>query len=319
MKKTISILLLVAAMVMALGISVFADDTGLGVEPGDMMPDFTVSLTDGTTASLSDLLAENDVVVVNIFASWCGPCEREFPEMEAVYEDYSDRIEIVAVSGDANDTMDVISEYKTSHGLTFPMGLLGDQLSTIDYPGFPTTLIVDRNGMIGYIQIGAFTGRAEFEDVITYLLSPDYDGTPIEYSKPFNWSALLIGWHVIGCLCVLIGRWGLFRKAGKKGWFSLIPFLSGYTEYSTCWNGWLGLIPGLTNLFYIIWVGPSGLSYYVGVGVVILGYLVGVPEGLKLAKAYGKGRVFGILLALPVLREVCKLILGLSKAQYSKP
>lgn len=54
-------------------------------EPGKTMPDFTVTLSDNTSVSLSELLAENDLVVLNVFATWCGPCEIEFPDMEKVY------------------------------------------------------------------------------------------------------------------------------------------------------------------------------------------------------------------------------------------
>jgi len=76
------------------------------------MPEFSVELTDGSQAVLSELLEENDLVVLNIFASWCGPCEIEFPEMEKVYQENKDRMVIVAVSGDPEDTMEMISDYK---------------------------------------------------------------------------------------------------------------------------------------------------------------------------------------------------------------
>ncbi len=85
LKKLISTILLVILLTAVFGINVFAD-SGIGIEPGQAMPDFTVSLTDGTTAALSEILKEKELVVLNIFASWCGPCEKEFPEMEKVYQ-----------------------------------------------------------------------------------------------------------------------------------------------------------------------------------------------------------------------------------------
>ena len=109
MKKLISILLAVL-LIAAMSGTAFAE-TGIGVEPGQAMPDFTVSLTDGTTATLSELLKDKDLVVLNIFASWCGPCEREFPEMETVYQANSDRMVILSVSGDPGDTLEMISDY----------------------------------------------------------------------------------------------------------------------------------------------------------------------------------------------------------------
>ena len=62
MKKLICVLLAVL-MLTAMGCTAFADSANLGVEPGEVMPDFTVSLTDGSTATLSELLKENDLVV----------------------------------------------------------------------------------------------------------------------------------------------------------------------------------------------------------------------------------------------------------------
>ena len=150
MKKLISILLAVL-LIAVLGATAYAD-AGVGVEPGEAMPDFTVSLTDGSTATLSELLKEKDLVVLNIFASWCGPCEREFPDMETVYQANSDRMVILSVSGDPNDTMEVISAYKDSHALSFPMGLAGDALDFITVPGFPTTIFIDRNSKVGFIM-----------------------------------------------------------------------------------------------------------------------------------------------------------------------
>ena len=81
MKKLVGAI--VAAMLIALlATTVYAETTSIGLELGEEMPDFTAPLTDGTTVTLSDLLKENDLVVVNIFTSWCQPCEKEFPAME---------------------------------------------------------------------------------------------------------------------------------------------------------------------------------------------------------------------------------------------
>ena len=72
----------------------------LSVAAAQQAPDFALPLTDGSEAKLSELLQDKEVVVLNIFASWCGPCEREFPEIEKVYRKYKDKMEVVAVSGD---------------------------------------------------------------------------------------------------------------------------------------------------------------------------------------------------------------------------
>lgn len=143
-------------------------------------PDFTLELTDGSEAKLSELLQDNEVVVLNIFASWCGPCEKEFPEMEAVYEKYKDKMEIVAVSGDlVLDSMDDMIKYKEEHGLTFLVGMKNESIDSFTVGGFPTTYIIDRNGNVAYGRTGAFLKEGEFEKIVTSLMGDDYTGKQI--------------------------------------------------------------------------------------------------------------------------------------------
>ena len=233
MKKLISILLAVL-LIAVLSCTAFAE-TGIGVEPGQAMPDFTVSLTDGKTATLSELLKDKDLVVLNIFASWCGPCEREFPEMETVYQANSDRMVILSVSGDPDDTMEILSAYKDSHSLSFPMGLAGDALDFLTIPGFPTSIFIDRGGNVGFVKVGAFANQEDFEGKVNTFLSADYNGQPLASEVAHSITPYLLGLLALsafGGLFLIIGRWCLLRKAGKPGWHSLIPFLSTYKEYS---------------------------------------------------------------------------------------
>ena len=316
MKKIISILLTVL-LIAALGCSAYAD-SGIGVEPGQAMPDFTVSLTDGTTATLSELLKEKDLVVLNIFASWCGPCEREFPEMETVYQANSDHMVILSVSGDPADTMEMISDYKASPSLSFPMGLAGDALDFLTIPGFPTSIFIDRSGNVGFIKVGAFASQEEFEGKVNTFLSADYNGKPLTSEVARSLTPYLLGFLALsafGGLFLTIGRWCLLRKAGKPGWHSLIPFLSTYKEYSICWNGWLGLLAELCTVAFFA-TGALGLEGVVRYALPLVGILIGIPESLKLAKAFRKGTFMGVLMCIPGLRGLGRLILGVSKAKY---
>ncbi len=316
MKKLISILLAVL-LIAAMSGTAFAE-TGIGVEPGQAMPDFTVSLTDGTTATLSELLKEKDLVVLNIFASWCGPCEREFPEMETVYQANSDRMVILSVSGDPGDTMEMISDYKVGHSLSFPMGLAGDALDFLTIPGFPTSIFIDRSGNVGFIKVGAFASQEEFEGKVNTFLSADYNGKPLTSEVAHSITPYLLGLLALNAFCglfLIIGRWCLLRKAGKSGWHSLIPFLSTYKEYSICWNGWLGLLAELCTVAFFA-TGAVGLEGVVRYALPLVGFLIGIPESLKLTKAFGKGTFMGVLLCIPGLRGLGRFILGVSKAKY---
>ena len=315
MKKLLAVLMTVL-MLAALGCTAFAASDDIGVKPGEAFPDFTVSLTEGGTATLSELLKEKDLVVLNIFASWCGPCEVEFPEMEKSYQAHSDRMVILSLSGDPADTMQIISDYKVSHKLSFPMGLAGNALDFLNISGFPTTIFITKDGTVGFIKVGAFVTEGAFEEKVATFLSDSYDGNPLPSEIASSHQIyLLLVIPVIGLLLV-IGRWLILRKAGKPGWHSLIPFLSSYQEYAICWKGSIGLVASLLPL-------ASGVGLYVShanwallasVAIGIAYFVLRLIESLKLAKAFGKGAGVGILLTL--FQSIGRFILGVSKAKY---
>ena len=153
----------------------------------------------------------------------------------------------------------------------------------------------------------------EFEEKVTTLLSSDYDGTPLpeEKAKPVTLYLLLLLPVIL--VVRVIGRWLLFRKAGIPGWQSLIPFLSTMKEYDLCWDGHIGLVARLLGVAAVIlrMIGYSGILSSV---LLFAEFLIGVPQSMKLAKVFGKGKGTGILLA--IFNRIGRLCLGLSKAKY---
>ena len=313
MKKLICMVMAVLLLA-SLSAAAFAD-SGIGIEPGQHMADFTVSLTDGTTATLSELLKEKDLVVLNIFASWCGPCENEFPEMEKIYQANKDRMEIVAVSGYEDDTMEIISDYKASHNLSFPMGLAGEDLSYLNVPGYPTTFFIDKSGNVGFIKVGSFPSAEEFEGKVKIFLAADYDGKPLKTEQAVNILPYILLALVLGGVLLVIGRWCLLKKAGRPGWHSLIPILSSYEEYGICWNGWFGVAADLC-LLLALFTNTLGLGHIVHNVLMAASVILGIPQSFKLAKAFGQSKLVGVLLMLPGLKEISRFVLGVSKAKY---
>ena len=156
------------------------NDINLSVSKGQEAPDFVLPLTDGSEAKLSELLKDKEVVVLNIFASWCGPCEKEFPDMEKTYQKYKDKMEIVAVSGDlVLDEMEDMVKYKEEHNLSFLIGMKNESIDSLKIGGFPTTNIIDRNGRIVFSQSSAFLHEGDFEKVVTSLMGDDYEGKQV--------------------------------------------------------------------------------------------------------------------------------------------
>ena len=324
MKKWICLLLAVL-MITTMNIPARAASSNIGLEPGQEVPDFTVSLTDGTTASLSELLGEKELVVLNIFATWCAPCEMEFPEMEKVYQANSDRMVILSVSGDPDDTMEMVADYKEAHSLTFPMGLAGEALNFINLSGFPTTIFITRgdtagSGTASFIKVGAFIDEGAFEEKVNTFLSADYDGgaLPTEAAKSSLPTLLAL---IAGAIALLvIGRWRLFVSAGVPGWYSLIPILATYKEFAISWVGSLGIVSILCQVgsgALLLFSNHSNGIILCFVGLMLMYLLIRIVESVKLSKAFGKGILIGILIA--IFHSAGRFVLSLIKSEYCGP
>lgn len=131
------------------------EDTGLGeikiLEVGDIAPDFTAQLADGTEFKLSD--HDDGVVILNFFATWCGPCVKEMPAFGMLQENYED-LTILCV--DCMETQKTVDSFISQNGYTFPIAY--DEEGKIEsyYPtdGIPYTLVISK-GVIKNIYIGA--------------------------------------------------------------------------------------------------------------------------------------------------------------------
>ena len=176
-----ALLALVLALVLALGLAALPASAEVSAATpyshrGEALPDFTVATIDGGSFTLSEALKEKDMVLINLWATWCPPCEMEFPFMEEAYELYQDKVAVVALSIEPEDTDAKLAEYAEAHGMTFPVGSasgtnLGPTFATL---GIPTSLIVDRFGNIGYIEIGAQTATTSFTRAFDAFVGEDY-------------------------------------------------------------------------------------------------------------------------------------------------
>lgn len=110
-------------------------------------PDFTLTTLDGQSLHLIDL--KGQVVVVNFWASWCGPCREEAPALQSVWEQYKDKgvlILGIAYTDTETNAKAFIKEYHQ----TYPNGLdFGTKISDLyNIEGVPETFIIDREGKI---------------------------------------------------------------------------------------------------------------------------------------------------------------------------
>lgn len=123
---------------------------------------------------------------------------------------------------------------------------------------------------------------------------------------------------IIWFILQIIGSWKLFKKAGKPGWLSLIPLVNIYTEYAICWKGGYGILMIIAlivgnSISQQSAEGSSGMMAVVCIAV-ILAICLQIVESHKLAKAFGKGMGYTLLLIL--LDRLGRIMLGFGSAQY---
>jgi len=147
--------------------------SGVTLGLGDVMYDFSVVDSDGNTVTLSEMLKEKDMVLINFFFTTCGPCANEFPYMEEAYQLYKDNVGIIAL--DPLDDAATVATYQKSMGLTFPMAACQAAWSqTFGITGYPTSLVVDRYGVICLLEVGGITSLRPFTSIFEHFTG-DYE------------------------------------------------------------------------------------------------------------------------------------------------
>ena len=164
-----------AALLLALGSISFAEKDELIYAKGDRLQDFTFTTYDGQQHRLYDILQEKEAVLINLWATWCGPCRNEFPYLEEAYRQYQDRVEIIALSCEPSDSNAVLKAFADQYGLTFmigqdPVGFL----EALRISSIPTTLMIDRFGTICFLQSGAQPDTASFIRLFDAFLGDEY-------------------------------------------------------------------------------------------------------------------------------------------------
>lgn len=152
-------------------------------QESDIVYDFTVTDTDGNEITLSKLFENGKyLVMLNFWASWCGPCKYEFPHIQEAYLNYSEDIEIIGFNIESDDTNSSINEFKEDYGLTFPM--VRDKNGEMWYNyvqydpvygnSIPVTAIINKYGVVEFIQEGAFQSASELDEIINGALQRLY-------------------------------------------------------------------------------------------------------------------------------------------------
>lgn len=139
-------------------------------------PDFTLKDANGNSVKLSDFRGK--VVLLNFWATWCGPCALEIPWFIEFEQQYRSRgLEVLGVSMD-DDGWEAVKPYIAEHRVNYRVVLGNDTVSQL-YGGvdsLPTTFVLDRDGRIANVHVG-LAGKNEYLDEIQTLLAEKQTST----------------------------------------------------------------------------------------------------------------------------------------------
>ena len=163
-------LLLIGALVVSVGITTACDGPTGAAPPAvfsaDARPDsiqlvadptplppLTMQDLDGRTITTDDLLGK--VTLVNFWATWCGPCRAEIPDLIKLQARYPDHLQVIGVSADEGPVQ-VVEDFATEYGINYPIVMTTPELNRA-FPGvmaLPTSFIIDPEGRVVQTHIG---------------------------------------------------------------------------------------------------------------------------------------------------------------------
>ena len=177
-------------MTITVSSSVISDTNLVGVSYGlgSVMHDFTVNSTilvenekgelefKEEVFTLSEALKTKKAVLINFWYTTCSWCITEFPLMQDAYEKYADDLAIIALDPYSEDTLSMIQSFQGEMQLTFNVAQENMGLnSAFGVEGYPTSVIVDRYGVVAMIEAGAITSERAFDVVFDHFTKDNYE------------------------------------------------------------------------------------------------------------------------------------------------
>lgn len=138
---------------------------------GFLAPDFTLTSSEGDIVTLSEL--RGHPVIVNLWASWCGPCRAEMPALQHVHEAYKDTgLVLLAVNATPQDSESAALAFAAELGLTFPIlfDTAGEASHLYELRALPSTYFIGPDGIIQEVVIGGPMAEALLRTRVEQLL-----------------------------------------------------------------------------------------------------------------------------------------------------
>lgn len=131
-----------------------AETNELGNRRGNIAPDFSLETLEGEVLSLSDFKGKK--VFLNFWATWCPPCRAEMPDIQKFSED--EDVVVLAINlTHTEDSLTTVDTFIQDRGFTFPVLIdkNGEVAELFRVQAYPTSYMIDSNGTIQYIALGA--------------------------------------------------------------------------------------------------------------------------------------------------------------------
>jgi len=144
------------------------DEVSVGTHIGNFAPNFVTVTDTGEGISLADLRGQ--VVLLNFWATWCGPCRLEMPEFQAAYEGHADEGFTIVAVNNREGVEDAIG-FREEYGLTFPLAMdeQGHIQNLYGVLMYPSTYVIDRDGTVFTRHFGALTA-AQIQELLDQAL-----------------------------------------------------------------------------------------------------------------------------------------------------
>lgn len=166
-------------LVLLFGVVIFISVLGLQLSqqnqlqpiPGERAPNFTITTYEGDVYDSRDL--RGDIVIVNLWASWCGPCHAEADDFQQIHEDYEAE-GVVLLGVNWLDIDSEALEFIDFYNLTYPNAPdLGEQVyEKFNVQGMPETFVIGRDGIVRATFLGGTTYEA-LSRVLNDILAED--------------------------------------------------------------------------------------------------------------------------------------------------
>ncbi len=171
MRKKIILVLFVAMNTVACGTRSNVDM--IPADKRQVPPEIKASFFNSSSENLTLEKLKGKVVVIDFWATWCGPCRMELPDLVKIYDQYrAQGLEMLGLSVEAGDNKpkEYFDKFMASFNINYPMGLATvETMQNYGIRPIPTTFFIDKNGKVAMTFVGAHP-LVDFQAVIEKLL-----------------------------------------------------------------------------------------------------------------------------------------------------